>query len=86
MDLRWLEDLIALAEAGSLTRAAALRNVTQPAFTRRIQQIEQWLGVPVIDRSVRPARVSPAILRKLEDVRALTGELRQLRRDVVDWG
>lgn len=85
MDLRWLEDLIALAEAGSLTRAAALRNVTQPAFTRRIQQIEQWLGVPVIDRSVRPARVSPAILRKLEDVRALTGELRQLRRDVVDW-
>lgn len=85
MELRWLEDLVALAEAGSLTRAAALRNVTQPAFTRRIQQIEQWLGAPVIDRSVRPARVSPAILRKIEDVRALTGELRQLRRDVVDW-
>ena len=85
MDSRWLEDLVALAEAGSLTRAAALRNVTQPAFTRRIQQIEQWLGIPVIDRSVKPARVSPAILRKLEDVRALTGELRQLRRDLVDW-
>lgn len=85
MDLRWLEDLVALAEAGSITRAAALRNVTQPAFTRRIQQIEQWLGAPVIDRSVRPARVSPAVLRKLEDVRALSGELRQLRRDVVDW-
>jgi LysR family transcriptional regulator, hypochlorite-specific transcription factor HypT len=85
MDLRWLEDLVALAEAGSITRAAALRNITQPAFTRRIQQIEQWLGAPVIDRSVRPARVSPAVLRKLEDVRALSGELRQLRRDVVDW-
>ena len=85
MDLRWLEDLVALVEAGSLTRAAAIRNVTQPAFSRRIHQIEQWLGVPVIDRSVRPARVSPAVLRKLEDVRALTGELRQLRRDVVDW-
>ena len=85
MDSRWLEDLVALAEAGSLTRAAALRNITQPAFTRRIQQIEQWLGVPVIDRSVKPARVSPAILRKLEDVRALSGELRQLRRDLVDW-
>lgn len=85
MDLRWLEDLVALAEAGSITRAAALRNITQPAFTRRIQQIEQWLGAPVIDRSVRPARVSPAVLRKLEDVRALSGELRQLRRDVIDW-
>lgn len=85
MDLRWLEDLVALAEAGSLTQAAALRNVTQPAFTRRIQQIEQWLGAPVVDRSVRPARVSPAVLRKIEDMRALTGELRQLRSDVLDW-
>jgi len=84
MDLRWLEDLVALAEAGSITRAAALRNVTQPAFTRRIQQIEQWLGTPVIDRSVRPARVSAAVLRKIEDVRALSGEIRQLRRDVAD--
>lgn len=85
MDVRWLDDLIALAEAGSLTQAAVLRNVTQPAFTRRIQQIEQWLGVQVIDRSVRPARISPAILRKIEDIRAITGEFRQLRRDVLDW-
>lgn len=85
MDLRSLDDLVALAEAGSLTRAAAVRNVTQPAFTRRIQQIEEWLGAPVIDRSVRPARVSPAVLRKLEDIRALSGELRQLRRDILDW-
>ena len=84
MDLSWLEDLVALAEAGSITRAAALRNVTQPAFTRRIQQIEHWLGAPVIDRNVRPARVSDAVLRKIEDVRALSGEIRQLRRDVVD--
>ena len=84
MDLKWLDDLVALAEAGSLTRAAALRNITQPAFTRRIQQIEQWLGTPVIDRSVRPARVSTAVLRKIDEIRALTGELRQLRRDVLD--
>ena len=75
MDLGWLEDIIALSEAGSITRAAALRNVTQPAFTRRIQQIEQWFGAPVLDRSVRPARVSPAVLRKLEDVRALVREV-----------
>jgi LysR family transcriptional regulator, hypochlorite-specific transcription factor HypT len=85
MDLKWLDDLVALAEAGSLTQAAGLRNITQPAFTRRVQQIEQWLGVPVIDRSVRPARVSPAVMRKIEDIRALTGEFRQLRRDMLDW-
>ncbi len=85
MDLRWLDDLVALAEAGTLSRAAALRHVTQPAFSRRIQQIERWLGAPVLDRSSRPARVTPGILSKIETIRAMTLDLRQLRRDVVDW-
>jgi DNA-binding transcriptional LysR family regulator len=85
MDSRWLDDLVALAEAGTLTQAAAMRNVTQPAFTRRIQQIEQWLGIPVLDRSRRPARVTTAVLRKIDDIRALTADMRQLRRDVLDW-
>lgn len=85
MDLRWLEDLEALAEAGTLTRAAEMRNITQPAFTRRIQQIEQWLGAPVLDRSRRPARLTPAVLRKIEDIRALLGDLRRLRRDIREW-
>jgi DNA-binding transcriptional LysR family regulator len=85
VDSKWLDDLVALAEAGTLTQAAALRNVTQPAFTRRIQQIEQWLGIAVLDRSRRPARVSMAVLRKIDDIRALTADMRQLRRDVLDW-
>jgi DNA-binding transcriptional LysR family regulator len=85
MDLRWLEDLEALAEAGTLTRAAEMRNITQPAFTRRIQHIEQWLGAPVLDRSRRPARLTPAVLRKLVDIRALLGDLRGLRRDIREW-
>lgn len=85
MDLRWLDDLVALAEARTLSEAAALRNVTQPAFSRRIQQIERWFGAPVLDRSSRPARVTPGILSKIETIRALTLDLRQLRRDVTDW-
>lgn len=85
MDHGWLDDLIALAECETLTLAAERRNVTQPAFSRRIQQIEQWLGAAVLDRTRRPARVTPAILRKIEDMRALTQELRRVRRDVQDW-
>ena len=85
MDMKWLDDLVALAEAGTLTEAAEMRNVTQPAFTRRIQQIELWLGAPVLDRTRRPARVAPGIMRKIEDMRLLASELRQLRRDVRDW-
>jgi DNA-binding transcriptional LysR family regulator len=83
--MRWLDDLIALAEAKSLNRAAELRVVTQPAFTRRVQQIERWLGVPVLDRSRRPVQLTPAIQRRIEDIRALSNELRYLRADVRDW-
>ncbi|MCB2102451.1 MAG: LysR family transcriptional regulator, partial [Rhodobacterales bacterium] len=37
MELSWLEDFVALAETGSFSRAAERRNLTQPAFSRRIR-------------------------------------------------
>ena len=85
MEFKWLDDLVALAEEETLTRAAARRNVTQPAFSRRVQRIEQWLGAPVLDRSRRPARLSPALRRKIESIRALNHELRQVRSDIRNW-
>ena len=85
MELNWLDDLVALFEAETLTLAAERRNITQPAFTRRIQQIEAWLGAAVLDRSRRPMRVTPAVARKIEDVRALTHELRRIRSDIQSW-
>jgi LysR family transcriptional regulator, hypochlorite-specific transcription factor HypT len=83
---RWFDDLLALAEAGTLTKAAALRNLTQPAFTRRIQQIERTLGVTLLDRSHRPAQLTPAVLAKLNEIRAISGELRELTNDLRGAG
>ena len=54
MELKWLEDLLVLLEEKSVTRAAARRHVTQPAFSRRIRQLEQWLGAEIVDRSTKP--------------------------------
>ena len=85
MELNWLDDLVALFEAETLTSAAARRNVTQPAFTRRIQQIEAWLGTAVLDRSRRPMRVTPAVAQKIDDVRSLVHELRRIRSDIQGW-
>jgi LysR family transcriptional regulator, hypochlorite-specific transcription factor HypT len=81
MDIGWIEDLLALASSRSLSDAAQSRNVTQPAFSRRIQQIEQNLGVSVLDRSRRPAQVTTAIRSKLDEIRALSGNVRQLVSD-----
>ena len=60
METKWLEDFISLAETRSFSRAAQLRHVTQPAFSRRIQALEAWTGIDLVDRSSYPTRLTPA--------------------------
>lgn len=54
MDLEWISDFLELASTKNFTVAAKNRNRSQPAFSRRISGLEQWIGVPLIDRSVHP--------------------------------
>jgi LysR family transcriptional regulator, hypochlorite-specific transcription factor HypT len=54
VNILWFEDLVALAANGGFSRAAAARHVTQPAFSRRIRALEQWLGVELVDRTRQP--------------------------------
>ncbi len=48
-----------MAEVGNFTRAADSRNSSQAAFSRRIQSLEAWLGVTLVDRSAFPTRLTP---------------------------
>lgn len=85
MDIRWLQDFLSLAEAGSFTVAADARHSSQPALSRRIQALEAWLGVELIDRSRYPTMLTPSgklfrahaadMIKKIIDSRAeLQGE------------
>ena len=58
MELKWLEDFIALASTSSFSRAAETRHVTQSAFSRRIKQLELWLGVTLVNRATFPAELT----------------------------
>jgi len=58
MNLSWLEDFLALAASGSFSRAAEARHMTQPAFSRRIRALEDWLGVVLVDRGTHPATLT----------------------------
>ncbi len=54
----WLEDFIALASTGNFTRAAEDRHSSQPAFSRRVRALEEWIGTSLVDRSTQPARLT----------------------------
>lgn len=60
MELAWLEDFLALSVTLNFSRAAEARNVTQSAFSRRIRNLELWVGARLVDRSVYPAALTPA--------------------------
>ena len=54
----WLDDFRTLAATGNFSRAAEERHVTQPAFSRRIHALEEWLGADLFDRSTQPAKLT----------------------------
>jgi DNA-binding transcriptional LysR family regulator len=58
MNLSWIDDFNALASTGNFSRAAEERHMTQPAFSRRIRALEEWLGIELFDRSSQPARLT----------------------------
>lgn len=81
MRLEWLEDILAIADTGSFSGAAERRLLTQSAFSRRIRQIEDYVGVELFDRAHKPIRLKPTTQAQSEQILMLTTALRQL---VVD--
>ncbi|MDZ7852884.1 MAG: LysR family transcriptional regulator [Halomonas sp.] len=60
MELRWLEDFIALARTQHFSRAADEQNVTQPTFSRRIKLLEEEMGTTLINRQTLPLSLTLA--------------------------
>lgn len=51
MELRHLRYFIAVGEALSFTKAAQALRLAQPSLTRQVRNLEDELGVPLLDRS-----------------------------------
>ena len=79
MQLDWIEDLLAVIDTGSLTRAAEKRLLTQSAFTRRVRSIEERIGASLFDRTSKPVSVRPAVRALEPELRALSLRLRQVQ-------
>ncbi|KEQ18144.1 LysR substrate-binding domain-containing protein [Endozoicomonas numazuensis] len=59
LESKWLEDFLALAELRNFSRAAEFRNITQPAFGRRIRSLEQMVGFELVERGTVPIDLTP---------------------------
>ncbi len=79
IELRHLEALVAVADEGSVTRAAARLHLAQPAVSRTLRQLEQRLGATLLDRSSAGAVPTPAGLVVLDDARAALAAVDRMR-------
>ncbi len=82
MDLNWLQDFVCLARTLNFTRAAEERNISQPAFSRRIKSLEDWIGVALIKRSSYPVQLSEAGQQFLPVASTMISELTDIRQNL----
>lgn len=75
VELRHLKALAAIAEAGTVTAAAARLHMTQPALSRTLAQLEARVGVGLVDRSSRHLDLTPAGETLLGHGRAILAHL-----------
>ncbi|MBA0127145.1 LysR family transcriptional regulator [Haloechinothrix sp. YIM 98757] len=80
LDLDRLEQLIAVAEEGSVTRAAARLHLSQQALSTSLRNLEREVGVELLDRGGTGIRVLPAGEALIADGRVLRG----LARSALD--
>jgi DNA-binding transcriptional LysR family regulator len=69
VSLRALECLVTIIEQGSVTKAAAVLHMSQPALSHQIAAVERELGTPVIERLARGTRPTAAGLAAAAEAR-----------------
>ncbi|PQO99279.1 LysR family transcriptional regulator [Massilia phosphatilytica] len=83
LDLRHLRTLLALLESGSVSRAAALQNVTQSALSHQLKALEEFYGLTLFERKSAPVAFTPAGRRLLELAQDVIPAVDKAERDVA---
>jgi LysR family transcriptional regulator for metE and metH len=83
LELRHLETLLALAECGSLSKAAARLFLTQSALSHQLRALEAHYGAALVEKNVRPLRFTAIGQRLLSLARAVLPQVADAARDVA---
>ncbi|HYF95742.1 MAG TPA: LysR family transcriptional regulator [Symbiobacteriaceae bacterium] len=87
MILQHLITFCRVVETGGFSRAGELVGLSQPAVTRQVAALEADLGTPLLDRSSRQFRLTPAgelVYERARRLAAGVSELREAVSDLVD--
>lgn len=83
MNLRALRYFVAIADAGSLTAAAQAISIAQPALTRQLRELEQDLGVQLLQRTPRGVLLTQAGVTLYESAQRMLAEAALVRRQLA---
>ena len=83
-DLRLLRCFAAIADTGSVTRAAERLHLSQPTVSGQIRELEQALGFGLFHRTSRSVVLTPQGERLLPHVTAVLAQTERVRREVDD--
>jgi DNA-binding transcriptional LysR family regulator len=82
VEIRQLTALVAVADAGSVTAAARLLHLVQPAVTRQVRTLEEELGVPLFTRTRQGMALTSAGELLVERARRALAELERARLEI----
>lgn len=82
MDIDAMKSIVAIAEKGSISKAARYLNITQSALSRRIKALEERYGYSFLERSGGPGCLTPAGKLLLDRARGFLRIEQELLRDL----
>jgi DNA-binding transcriptional LysR family regulator len=86
MNLIDLEAFVSVVDHGSVVAAAAGLHLTQSAVTRRIQNLEDALGTPLLDRQTRPLQPTRAGQETYEFAKPVLSSVNDLKTGIMHGG
>jgi DNA-binding transcriptional LysR family regulator len=82
MKLHHFEDVVAIADRGSVRAAARHLGVAQPALTRSLAMLERELGAPLFERRARGVVATPLGQAFVMRARSIVSEIRRTREEM----
>ena len=83
IELRHLRSLVAIAEAGTVSRAAERVFLTQSALSHQLKALESHYGAPMVRRHGQSVKLTEAGHRLVALARTVTGEIQEAERDLA---